>query len=128
MAERSVTSETGEVVEHSRRYFDGPDYQGLELGRLTRGNLTRVEELVIDNSKIASNVPEAKWTELGYHLAVDGHGWYRNTLRLGRGKWGEATSIMDPLGHTHRLIHDPHALHVIEVVDPLGLSRKALID
>ncbi len=48
-AVRDLPTEAAVVVTRNRFYYDGADYQGLPLGEVTRGNLTREQAWVVDD-------------------------------------------------------------------------------
>ena len=78
---RILTRSAGVVVEDLRRYYDGRAYVGLPLGRVTAGNLSREEALVLRDNQVTTAYSD--WPggppdllALGYHRGTYG------TLRI----------------------------------------------
>lgn len=45
--EQATYDQDGRLVRRERRYYDGPEYEGLPLGEVTEGRVRRVEELFL---------------------------------------------------------------------------------
>lgn len=129
IAEIRITNENDELIEHNRHYYDGPVHQGSPLGEMTRGNLTRIEDCMLQSDLvIQESFPGVDLEALGFHRSTGTEGWWRNTMRVERDALGRVTEVLDPMGHPHRISYDSSGLHVVRVVNAVGHVLEAEID
>ena len=98
-----VTDADGQVFSESLSYYDGPDYTGLAIGQLTRGNLTRQQGWVADDR-------------------------YVNEVRNKFDEHGNIVGILDPNGNRREVVYDLQ-LHVFpekEIIE-VGGGKPDLI-
>ncbi|MFI0479399.1 toxin TcdB middle/N-terminal domain-containing protein [Actinomadura sp. 9N215] len=116
---------TGRLLGLRRFYYDGAPFQGLPLGRVELGNLTRREDLVITDDVVTAvyGTDAPDYPALGYHRMDTGGGvagWGVDGLADGHDGHGNPHRRKDPLGHLGTITHDPHGIFPAQVTDPLG--------
>ena len=116
-----------------RQYYDGPDFQGLSLGNLTRGLLSRQEEIVMTVSEATGfyGANEPDWLSLGYHqvLRTDTTPcWAVNQTRYTHTVNGMIAQRLDPLGATTTFQYGPDGLLVEHMTNAEGHIRTATWD
>src|SRR5690606_5544020 len=76
------------VIKEERTYYDGPEFEGLPLGRLTRGVVTRVEARKDASTSV-------------------------NVQRMKHDAHGNVVEALDPNGHRRTFGYDPDGLLLI---------------
>ncbi|TVR04449.1 MAG: hypothetical protein EA398_02060, partial [Deltaproteobacteria bacterium] len=94
---QQVETLAGDVLSRTRQLYDGPAFEGLPLGRLERGLVTRTEQWFDE---------EQRWIPIGRN-AFDEH--------------GNVIASLDALGHRVELEYDD-ALHMFPVRERLRLD------
>ncbi|MEM7218996.1 MAG: toxin TcdB middle/N-terminal domain-containing protein [Pseudomonadota bacterium] len=153
--ERYEQSSEGSLLSWERFYYDGPDFDGLPLGQVARGSLSRHEQLTLTD-ELVTDVYGAEMPDpiaLGLHRMEDaqiGRGWGMNvvaysrdangnprTVRNARGADTQLTYDADginmtqatnALGHATRVSTDRHTGQIVEIVDPNGLTTAYTYD
>ncbi|WP_396230860.1 toxin TcdB middle/N-terminal domain-containing protein, partial [Frankia sp. EI5c] len=115
----------GQLLGLSRYYYDGAPFEGLPLGEVELGNLTRREDLVITDDQVTAvyGADAPDYPTLGYHRmdAGDGvTGWGVNGLADGHDPIGNPDRRRDPLGGLGTTVYDAYGIFPVEVTDPLG--------
>jgi YD repeat-containing protein len=122
----------GNLLGCTRMYYDGPDFDGLPLGQVTRGNLSRREEMVFTDAMVAGfGAPAPDLPALGYHrMSAPGGvtGWGSNTARERFDAQGNSIGRRDALGNTGRIQYELSGTYPIAVFDPLGRSHDVEYD
>jgi YD repeat-containing protein len=121
-----LRDEANTIIAEKRRYYDGPDFVGLELGSLDRGLMTREEQLVMTEAEFQAHYSGMDAAALGYHTAQDRDGApavFTNKERSAYGANGVKTADRDAIGNERRYEFDPDGLFRIKLVDSLGETR-----
>ncbi|MFG6093890.1 SpvB/TcaC N-terminal domain-containing protein [Leptothoe sp. ISB3NOV94-8A] len=129
LCESKISDEEENLLSLTRTYFDGNFFEGLPLGEMNLGNISRIEELVYDQdiTNIFANVdPSAA----GYYQSdVNGVSkWFRNKIRY---KWatdGKIEEIMGPRDEILQVEYDSYGIHPIRSINALGHTTELSID
>ena len=97
--------ESGTLQSETRHYYDGPAFEGLALGDVTKGLCSRIEKAVLPQTTAASvygtNLPD--FVAIGYHAGNDADGqltWNIDDERCQLDARGNVVARMDPRGHS----------------------------
>ncbi|MGH3372553.1 MAG: toxin TcdB middle/N-terminal domain-containing protein, partial [Nocardioidaceae bacterium] len=121
-----VRDETGTIIREKRRYYDGPAFQGLALGDITRGLLAREEQLVMSEAAFQAHYAGMDPAALGYHLAADADGHpsrFTDTERNAYGPAGVKLADRDATGNERTFVYDGDNLFRTGLTDALGETR-----
>lgn len=123
----------GDVLGEVRHYYDGAAFEGLPLGEVDEGLLTRQEELVLGVDRAAGlyGQHEPDWTELGYHRTTRADGqetWAVDQTRFDHTARGMVTRKRDPLGNETVYEYGEDDLLVDRTVKPEGHEETAVWD
>jgi RHS repeat-associated protein len=138
----AIRPDRGEVVACSRNYYDGPAYTGLELGKVSRGNLARSDALALTPRVLQDAYreppagehperPELLADLAALHYATDAAGRWITTSRLRYDEdYGLLVGSLDPNGNETLFGYDePYRLHITEVEQAAtGLVTRAEYD
>ena len=127
------TDGSGTLLRQHRYFYDGPAFTGLPLGEVTKGNLSRREELVLTEARAAAvyNAQAPNFAALGYHSApvfVGGQGWAANSLRQSFDMRGNIISQMDEFGNAGQVFYDADGIFPTGVRNPLGHQFDSTYD
>ena len=123
----------GALLAEVRQYYDGPPANGLPLGQVERGLLSRQEEaaLPLAEADAIYGAGAVDWPALGYHQIVRFDGvasWAVNRSRLTHSATGMMTSRVDALGGTSTYEYDADGLLLAAVTNELGHVARATYD
>jgi RHS repeat-associated protein len=123
----------GLVLALQRFYYDGPAFQGLPAGSVERGNLTRVEELVLTPAMVteAYGAAPPDFAALGYRLMPlpgGADGWGVDAVRRRFDARGNVLATRDPLDSEAQLVWDADGIYPVESVNPLGQRTQFRYD
>lgn len=116
----------GTILREHRRYYDGPDFEGLVLGEVDRGLIAREEHLVLSETRFAAHYDGTTTDELGYHTGPDADGTpsvLTNTERCAYDSRGLTIARRDALGNEESYEYDPDGLFRTLLRDSLGETR-----
>lgn len=120
----------GQLLNETRHYYDGPAFQGLPLGQVTKGLLTRTERLFLRQAEAAAlygvNAPD--FAALGYQAGPDADGqaaWWLQQERHERDARGNVVRTRDGCGHVTTYAFDAHGLFATTVTDAGGATGTA---
>ncbi len=121
-----VRDETNAIMAEKRRYYDGPEFRGLALGRVDHGRLTREEQLVMSEVDFQAHYAGMDAAALGYHAAQDRDGTpsrFANTERNAYAANGVKVAQRDALGNERRFEFDAGGLFRLKLADVVGETR-----
>ncbi|HEY7663922.1 MAG TPA: toxin TcdB middle/N-terminal domain-containing protein [Xanthobacteraceae bacterium] len=140
-ASGELTSYQCEIVKHDdggrllaleRRYYDGPDFQGLDLGQVDRGLLSRVSEAVLTQREVDEAYGGAQpLLERFYRVETDpvrGKLWLRDTGRSKFDALGNTLVTLSPTGCRRTVTYDADNLLPVTVADDDGPARVFTFD
>jgi RHS repeat-associated protein len=119
----------GTIVREQRRYYDGPDFEGLGLGEVDRGLLAREDHLVLSEAEFAAHYEGTTAAELGYHAGIDVDGTpavFADRERCAYDARGVKIARRDALGNEEAYEHDPDGLFRTVLRDSLGETRYVI--
>ncbi len=123
---RSVTRDSGNTILMEKRlYYDGPDLQGLPLGQVERGLLSREEQLVMPEADFNAHYAGMDMAALGYASGNDADGApgvFANTERHAYNARGVKVKDRDALGNDTTYEHSADGLFRTKLVDSLGTT------
>jgi RHS repeat-associated protein len=123
---------TGQLLRLERRYYDGPDFQGLALGIVERGLVTRVAEAVLTQREVVGAYGGAEpLVDRLYRVetgATDGKLWMRDTSRFRYDALGNTLGTQSPTGCRRTLTYDADNLMPVTVADDDGPARIFVFD
>ena len=127
------TDGSGTLLRQHRYFYDGPAFTGLPLGEVTKGNLSRREELVLTEARASAvyNAQAPDFAALGYHSApvfVGGQGWAANSIRQSFDMRGNIVSQMDEYGNAGQVFYDADGIFPTGVRNPLGHQFDSTYD
>jgi RHS repeat-associated protein len=115
--------ETNTIIAEKRRYYDGADFQGLDLGKADRGLMTREEQLVINQAGFQLHYAGMNMASLGYHTGQDKDGTasvFSNTECNAFAANGVKVAIKDALGTERRFEYDSSGLFRVKLTEVVG--------
>jgi RHS repeat-associated protein len=123
----------GGILREVRRYYDGPAFDGLALGQVRKGLLTRVEQVVIRQADAAAaygaHLPNPLTLGHGTGLDADGAAvWLVDVERYEHDAHGAITASRRARGGLKRFTLDDFSLFTIAITDEVGLVSKATPD
>jgi RHS repeat-associated protein len=119
-------NEEGEILAENRKYYDGVDYEGLPLGQVGRGLLSRETRLVWPEEKFNVHYAGMDMGELGYFIdEIDQgkHGVYINHKRVKYDQKGLTVGEKDAMGHEVTFVYNPNGLFKEEYHSILGINK-----
>jgi RHS repeat-associated protein len=123
---RSVTRDgAGVILMEKRCYYDGPALQGLPLGQVDRGLLSREEQLVMRAADFNAHYAGMNMAALGYTVGQNADGQpaiFANTGRHAYNARGVKVSDRDGLGHDTTYEHSADHLFRTKLVDSTGTT------
>ncbi|MFE9174376.1 toxin TcdB middle/N-terminal domain-containing protein [Streptomyces kebangsaanensis] len=132
------TAPDGTIVSAVVYFYDGDPFVGLPEGRASTGYVSRIEDRVLDDAKLADawGPTRPDLGRYGYHrLAGDPTGWWRVRVAYRRGTDVPGPpspptylSSRGPLGAEQTLHYDAVGEHVVAVTDAVGNRTVATID
>ena len=127
------TNGARELLGLERFYYDGPEFEGLPLGRIERGNLTRSEKLVLtpELGIAAYGTEQPDWPALGYKEVPlpDGRtGLGIDDVRRRFDSRGNLIATRDPLGHEVQIDYDVEGIYPIASRNALNQETQHLYD
>ena len=123
---RSVTRDSGgAILMEKRRYYDGPGLQGLPLGQVDRGLLSREEQLVMPELEFNAHYAGMDVAALGYALGSDADGAasvFANTARHAYNAGGVKVKDKDALGNDTTYEYSDDGLFRTKLIDSFGTT------
>ncbi len=119
----SVRDGNGNLLTETRFYYDGASFEGVDLGSVERGLLSREEQLVDKRDVFLSHYTEDEIETLGYHEGTDLDGdaaVFKNSRRFGYDQRGLKTVDMDPAGNRKVIEYDDDGVFRVKLTDPIG--------
>ena len=116
----------GKILREHRRYYDGPEFEGLAFGEVDRGLLVREEYLVLSEGEFAAHYEDMTAAELGYHPSLDADGTaslFTDKERCAYDARGLKIASRDPLGHEETYGYDSDGMFRTLLSDSLGETR-----
>ncbi|EIV91293.1 toxin TcdB middle/N-terminal domain-containing protein [Frankia sp. QA3] len=118
----------GTVVSTTINYYDG-----LPAGQIgAAGLLTRIECLVLRDATVTAvyGASPPDLAALGYHRRAGEDGWWIDQVAYSRtdDAAGPRGTTTNALGRTTQIAFDPHRIHPVRLVDPLGNVSAAEFD
>lgn len=116
----------GSLLNETRNYYDGPAFEGLPLGQVTNGLLTRTENVALHKSVAASvyGAHEPDFPALGYHDGEDQDGapaWLYNRKRVSLDARGNVVVSRDARGNDTSYAFDEFGLFAASITDAKGV-------
>ncbi|HEX5728789.1 SpvB/TcaC N-terminal domain-containing protein, partial [Microbacterium sp.] len=123
-----ITTRDGDgalLGEESVRY-DGPAFQGLAEGEVTRGLMTRRIEMML----VGDRLPAGYAVRIGadWGLTRIGENWFRTIESVQRDAAGNVVAQADPTGGRTTIEYDADRVFPVRSVDPLGRATTARFD
>ena len=145
---KEVASVGSDILGRTRNYYDGEAYQGLDLGKLSRGNLVRTQSLALTQEILAAAYPSptagtypeppgALANLLGLHYKeAEGGYWVEITRKkydlqdpAAGSSFGLAVGLKDPNDNEVKVEFDnPYRLFPVKITVAASLSSKAEYD
>jgi RHS repeat-associated protein len=113
----------GQIFGVKINFYDGADFIGLPEGQVSKGMLTRTQELKLLESKIPAGYVQGRdFSALGYVLtgAGDLKGYYVNSFSVKRDSTGNIISQKDPIGISLTIVYDSDNLFPVKTIDVRG--------
>ena len=123
---RSVTRDgIGAILMEKRCYYDGSAFQGLPLGLVECGSLSREEQLVMPEDEFNAHYAGVDKAALGYTADKDADGVpgvFTNTRRHAYNAHGVKVNDRDALDNDTTYEHSADGLFRTKLVDSLGTT------
>jgi RHS repeat-associated protein len=116
----------GTLSYECRKYYDGAPFEGLPLGSIERGRLTREEVLVLPSGAFDEYYAGMDAEGLGFVKGATADGepaWFTQSQRLEYHPKGPVAARIDPTGATTRFTFDERALFCSARDDPSGTTQ-----
>lgn len=115
----------GNLLNETRNYYDGPVFEGLPLGQVTNGLLTRTEKVALHKSLASSTygAHEPDFRALGYHDGEDQDGapaWLYHHKRLSLDERGNVLISRDARGNDTTYTFDEFGLFATSITEAKG--------
>ncbi len=119
----SVTDSTGNVTGETRKYYDGPDFKGLDPGKVEKGLEVREARFVMHKTPFKDHYGNMDLNELGYYEAKDNKGKdaiFMDFKLSGFNERGLRTGEKDAMGSTVEIQFDETGLFREKYKSTLG--------
>ncbi|SDA20939.1 RHS repeat-associated core domain-containing protein [Nitrosospira sp. Nsp18] len=115
----------GNLLNEVRQYYDGAAFQGLALGQVTNGLLTRTEKVALHKDAAASTygAHEPDFSALEYHDGEDQDGkpaWLYDHRRISLDERGNVLVSRDARGNDTLYTFDEFGLFATSITDAKG--------
>ncbi|SFN75529.1 toxin TcdB middle/N-terminal domain-containing protein [Nitrosospira briensis] len=116
-----------ELLKEIRNYYDGAAFTGLPIGQATKGNVVRVEEVLLTQALVDNvyGLSTADMEALGYRADSDpdfGTLFTRDVQRLRVNSFGCPEEKMDVRGLVTTIEYDANNIFPTRFVDPRGFE------
>jgi RHS repeat-associated protein len=119
----AVLDGSGNITGETRKYYDGEDFIGLELGKVTKGLEMREARFVMHKIPFRDHYGSIDLSELGYREEKDSAGVDAIFIDFKRSKFdqkGLRTGEMDAMGSTIKIVFDASGLFREKYISTLG--------
>lgn len=147
VCEMILQNGAGKVVGHTQNFYDGQDFQGLDLGKVTHGNPMRTHKLALDATILntaystlptllrgetfglsAENLPKHHYTDDTGINHPDDKFWVQTVRNKYKTNYGMVERIRDPRGNDATIAYDKYDLFPTCVEDALKLTTEVDYD
>lgn len=122
-----LRNKDGVILKEKKRYYDGDKYKGLLFGRITKGLLSREEELALSKAGFDAHYQGLDAVALGYVLSTDADGNPAMFIQAERNKHsdrGLKTGTLDKQGTETLYEFDMSGLFKTRLHDPMLGTTK----
>lgn len=123
ICKKVVRDQSAKILSEVRNYYDGQDFKGLELGKVTKGLRIRQEVMVLDKIKFDQHYNGLNIQSLGYHIDQDSDGndvIFINKERFAYDLRGLKVKYKDSLGAEEEYTFDSDGLFKSTCITSLG--------
>ncbi len=122
----STRDGVGRLVSDKLVRYDGPDFDGLPLGEVSAGLVTRAEDLVLADDVLPPGY--ADHIDDSWGLIHRDDGWYAVVESYARDASGNVTGQRDSRGRTTTIAYDAAGVFPVTSTDPSGGVTHATFD
>lgn len=125
-ASLEVRDGDGNLHRHVRRFYDGPDFQGLPEGEADDGLLRRVRKLFLADWALPPDYADS--IDRSWGLVHEGEGYYRDVDAFRHDDDGKPVTIRDSLGDERSISYDDVGFpRQVSEADGSGGTRTATV-